>query len=268
VRIAVRNFAQNGEFRSSPFEPVRIEQLRRALPPAVVRLTRNDVIRKVSSKEVNGFQQKCVEYETARGPSRDEVEVCINVENWTFSRLRQRTLQGPCAFECGLAETEWTDYVRFRDKLYPRHFVLKAKSTKIVEADIQFTEGSDLSAATFRIPGGFETRKACDQITPPLRIRGDAPTYPHRMNQIRYEGPVLVQARVGVDGLVQDAQVVRFPAYLGVSGLPPKQQNQDMDDALISTVRKWTFEPGKCDGAPMVQNILIPFKAEVTAGVD
>ena len=31
----------------------------------------------------------------------------------------------------------------------------------------------------------------------------------------------------------------------------------------FDAVRKWVFEPAKCDGVPMVENTLITFQAEV-----
>jgi hypothetical protein len=50
---------------------------------------------------------------------------------------------------------------------------------------------------------------------------------------------------------------------VGVPGLSPALEGRDVDNAVIEAVRKWVFEPAKCDGVPMVQNILIPFEAEV-----
>jgi len=89
------------------------------------------------------------------------------------------------------------------------------------------------------------------------------------MNEFLYEGTVLVQARIGVDGHVQDAEVAtlrpgRKPSY----GDYPALQGRDIDEAIKKAIQSWVFEPAKCDGLPIVKNILIPFKAEVRgAGV-
>jgi hypothetical protein len=236
----------------------------------VIRFENGDRIRKISDRTVNRIREKCIEYDTVRGPTNEGNEVCVSLVDGTLMRLRQRTLKGPCTFGCGLRETEWSDYASFRDKLYPRHVALKAGGTKIIEADVEFTEGTDLVPATFSIPSKFESRRACDLLSPPVRIQGKAPDYPDRVGEIRYVGGMLVQARIGVDGHVQDAQAIRNKAYATQPGPPlhPEPDNMtkavmEVEQTFLYVVKHWIFEPAKCDGAPVVENILIPFKVNV-----
>jgi hypothetical protein len=49
----------------------------------------------------------------------------------------------------------------------------------------------------------------------------------------------------------------------GLTGLTPALDGHDVDGAIVDAVRKWVFEPAKCDGVPMVENTLITFQAEV-----
>jgi TonB family protein len=260
LRITVRNGQQLGEFRSAAFEPIRIDLLRGSLPPVVIGFESGDKIKKITGRTVHGVAGKCVEYESVRGRNREEKEVCVSLVDGTLTSLRQRTTEGVCVLGCR-TETEWSDYASFGDKLYPRHIVVNKAG--IIEADIEFTAGNDLNPAIFQIPSKLEIRKACDQISPPVRVEGEFPTYPHRMNELLFEGTVAVQVRIGVDGRVQEAQIVNPRHIVGLPGVAPALEGRDVDNAVIEAVRKWVFEPAKCDGVPMVQNILIPFKAEV-----
>lgn len=270
LRVGVRNGKQMGEFRSDAFQPVRLDQLRSSLPPVVIRFENGDRIRKTENRTVNGIPGKCVEYDTVRGPTHSENEVCVNLADGTPIRLRERITRGPCLFGCGLRETEWSGYTSFRDKLYPKHVVLKTGSTTIIEANVEFTEGADLVPAVLKIPGNFEARRACDQVSPPVQIHGKTPDYPSRIGRFAFEGRMLVQATIGIDGKVQNAQAVRNPAYATQPGPPlPQVGDVDMTRAImdaekvfVGTVKQWRFEPAKCDGVPVVENILIPFKAE------
>jgi hypothetical protein len=210
LRVTVRNGQQIGEFRSAAFEPIRIDQLRGSLPPVVIRFEDGGKIKKITGRTVHGVAGKCVEYESVRGRNREEKEVCVSLVDGTLTSLRQRTTKGVCVLGC-IRETEWSDYSSFGDKLYPRHIVVN--KARIIEADIEFTAGNDLNPAIFQIPSKLEIRKACDQISPPVRVQGEFPTYPHRMNALLFEGTVAVQARIGVDRRVQEARIVN-PRYI------------------------------------------------------
>lgn len=269
LRVQVRNGSQVGEFRSAAFEPIRTDQVRRSLPPVVIRLASNNGVKKIANKSVDGVDVQCVEYETSGGNIREEDEFCISRTDGTPVRLRQHTMDGPCVFGCGMRETEWSGYVAFGDKRYPKHVVVNYKGHKIIDAVVEVTPGTDLGPSSFEIPKELETRRACNQTTPPVRIKGDPPHYPHRMNEFMFEGTVVVQARIGIDGHVQDAQVADLGfAPKGPTGTYPAPEGREVTEVLTEEIRKWVFEPAKCDGLPTVQNILIPFKTEVRgAGV-
>jgi hypothetical protein len=148
--------------------------------------------------------------------------------------------------------------------------VVKYRGTEIIRADVVFSEGKDLIPAAFDIPGDFETRRACNHVSPPVRIKGRSPDYPRRVGQWAFLGRILVQAKIGVDGKVEDAQAVRNPSYAIQPGPPGPLQSDDtrkafidVEKAFLDVVEKWTFEPAKCDEAPVVENILIPFETEL-----
>ena len=260
-RITVRSGRQLGEFRSAAFEPLWMEPLRRSLPPVVMRLGPNDKVKRITHRPINGVANNCIEYETRQERSRQENEACVNEADGTLTSLRQRIIEGACVLGCR-TETEWSDYSSFGGKLYPRH--VRITKVRSIDADVEFSAGSDLTSSSFRIPANLEIKKACDKISPPMRLQGEPPSYPHRMNEWGFEGPVAVQARIGVDGRVQEAKVANpHGGPQGLPGVTPGWDGRDVDAAIVDAVRKWVFEPAKCDGVPMVENTLITFQAEI-----
>jgi hypothetical protein len=260
-RVTVRSGQQLGEFRSAAFEPLWMEPLRRSLPPVVMHLDGTERIKKITTRTISGVANKCIEYETRKEGNRQENELCINEAAGTLTILRERILEGACVLGCK-TETEWSDYKPFNGKLYPRH--VRITKYRFIDADVEFSSGSDLTPSSFRIPRNLEVRKACDTTSPPTRLNGELPNYPHRMNEWLFEGSVVVQARIGVDGRVQEAQIANQHSQVqGITGVTPGIDGRDLDAAVLDAVRKWVFEPAKCDGAPMVENTLITFRAEI-----
>lgn len=175
---------------------------------------------------------------------------------------RRQTIGSPCVRTCSVRETDWFDYLPYRERFYPRRFVMKLRGKPIIEASVLFTPGDDLKPATFLIPQGFEISRPCDQVSAPVRVKGDLPPFPHRINEFEFEGTVLIQARIGVDGSVQDVQIARSP-YSSTPSTASYRGRRDVDSALEDAVRKWQFEPARCDGAPMVDNVVFPVTVEV-----
>ena len=74
--------------------------------------------------------------------------------------------------------------------------------------------------------------------TPPRAIHSPPPEYSEEARKGNIEGTAVLGAIVGVDGHPYDIHVVR---YLG----------HGLDEQAIKALRKWTFEPGTSDGAPV-----------------
>jgi hypothetical protein len=259
LRITVRNGQQLGDYRSAAFEPLWIDELRRSLPPVSTSFEHSDRVSKIAARTIHGVPNRCIEYEISRERSSQKNELCVSVSDGTPTSLRQHILVGACVIGCD-TETEWSDYSSIGDKLYPRHLRLSKRRT-VIKADIELVAGDDLNPAVFQIPSNLEIRKACDKITPPVRAQGNLPRYPHRINEFLFEGTVAVQARIGVDGRVQEARIASPRRVL--AGVAPALEGRDVENAVLEAVRGWVFEPARCDGIPMVENTLITFEAEI-----
>ena len=269
LRVGVRNGKQMGEFRSDAFQPIVLDRVRNTLLPVAIRVKDGDKVGKIKNATVNGMKARCIEYQTTHGSTHEEDEICLNLIDGTPLRRRQHKTLNISISKIGLVETEWSDYTSFRDKHYPRHIVVKCGDARIIEAEVGFTGGTDLVPATFSIPSNFESRRACDQVSPPKRIQGRVPDNPSGNGKVVFVGGMLVQARIGVDGKVQDAQGIWNPAYATQPGPAPPLAGKGMTKAVtdeqkpfVDAVKQWTFELATCDGVPIVENILIPFNAD------
>jgi len=85
-------------------------------------------------------------------------------------------------------------------------------------------------------------------VVPPMRTKYVEPVYPPIALTAGVEGVVFIEARVGKDGSVTDAKVLR--------GIPL------LDEAALDAVRQWVFSPTKLNGAPVdiVMTVTVNFK--------
>jgi TonB family protein len=225
--ISVRNGKQIGERETAEFESVRIQQLRWALPPFPLILGQNDLVKRIEPAKVNGLDAQCIRFEAVRGRDRWDREICVNAANNTLARWTDERRQ-----------IEWTNYIPFRETFYPRHLSVREHGNKIIEADIEFRDAPEFSQTAFEIPSDMRVRKACEHFTQPIVTKEEKPEYPRRIGVKTIKAEVVVQVKVGVQGKVEAAQIT-------------ETGGDDLDRAALDAVKKWEFEPAKCDGDPV-----------------
>jgi protein TonB len=74
-------------------------------------------------------------------------------------------------------------------------------------------------------------------ITPPTKVHDVAPVYPPTARAALIQGIVIIQATIGVDGRVVNAEVLRPVPFL--------------DQAALDAVRQWRFSPTRLNGEPV-----------------
>lgn len=101
--------------------------------------------------------------------------------------------------------------------------------------------GTTLTSPTTRAAGD-------DDATAPGYARLSPPVYPQALAAQGVEGTVLLSVEVGTDGkpgkIVVDKDSPALPAAL--------------NDAAITAVRSWTFQPATKDGKPVATKVLVP----------
>ncbi len=87
---------------------------------------------------------------------------------------------------------------------------------------------------------GGRSRGAAGRLTP-------APMYPRAARSAGEEGVVIVRLRIGADGRVVAASVIGGDA------------SRRLQDAVVVSVRSWTFEPALRDGRPVESDVVRRF---------
>jgi protein TonB len=84
----------------------------------------------------------------------------------------------------------------------------------------------------------------------PKLVRQVQPEYPALAQQARVQGLVILEARVGADGAVQSARVLRSIPLL--------------DEAAMAAVQQWRYQPLLLNGIPMpfVVTVTVVFKVQ------
>jgi TonB family protein len=78
----------------------------------------------------------------------------------------------------------------------------------------------------------------------PVKIRDVAPVYPDAARQANVRGVVIVEIKIGLDGAVTDARILRSVPLL--------------DQAALDAVRQWQYQPVMTDGKPVPVTLTVP----------
>jgi TonB family protein len=86
-------------------------------------------------------------------------------------------------------------------------------------------------------PSDAKVIRVGDGFRPPEKLVDVKPVYPETAKAQRVQGVVILELRIGVDGSIADARVVRSVPLL--------------DDAALAAARQWQFRPTLLNGAPV-----------------
>ena len=99
-------------------------------------------------------------------------------------------------------------------------------------------------------PAPPPTVRVGGKILTPTKIHDVAPEYPRMARDAKLQGIVIIQATIGVDGRVVNAEVLRPVPFL--------------DQAAIEAVRQWRFTPTQLNGEPVavIMTVTVNFKLQ------
>ena len=87
-------------------------------------------------------------------------------------------------------------------------------------------------------------------VKQPTKIKNVAPMYPPEAQEQKVQGVVIIQARIGADGRVEEAAVLRSIPLL--------------DQAALDAVRQWEFQPTLMNGVatPVILTVTVQFSLQ------
>ena len=100
------------------------------------------------------------------------------------------------------------------------------------------------------MPVAPKPRRPGGDITLPIKIKDAAPVYPEIARQARKQGIVIIEATIGVDGRVENTQILRSIPLL--------------DEAAVEAVRTWQYKPALLNGqpVPVIMTVTVEFRLQ------
>ena len=113
-------------------------------------------------------------------------------------------------------------------------FEAPAKAPMLIVADV--ASAADMASPSTSSPGPAPLRVG-GTVQPPRKIYDVKADYPQAALDAKITGVVTLEATVGVDGTITNVDVLK--------GVP------ELDDAAVTAVRQWRFEPVLLNGEPV-----------------
>jgi TonB family protein len=101
-------------------------------------------------------------------------------------------------------------------------------------------------------PAADGTLRVGGQIRAPQRVLNVAPVYPQEAQDARVQGVVIIEAKIGADGGIAEAWVVRSIPML--------------DQAALDAVRQWRYSPTLMNGAPVPVRMTVTVNFTLSEG--
>ena len=221
------------KFENAEFTPRGVQQLTNALPPHKVEADKNESVRKIRSRKLNGVAAVCVEAQIPFPFEAAKHETCMSEADATL-----------------LSELKWdqtmtySSYQPFEGKLPPTRFEVRLGKTKTLDGELRYRERPDLTAASIEVPTGARLEPQCKDKVPVKAEYKPDPEMPAGHHVPGVNVTVALEARIGADGLLKNTMV-------------SQTGGKDFDKAALDAVRMWHFKPSLCDGVPVEMNISI-----------
>jgi TonB family protein len=210
------------------FEPQMVSQLEsELLLTGEVTLLPNEKVSKISEASDGATRLKCVEIRRPNGmPTKS---LCFDQSSGALVRAKD-----------GKQRTEFSNFQNFSGALTARKVRHFRGSTLDSEAELTSLDAQSATASGV-LDHAADSRQfnICEG---PVRagrlVQRESPIYPAAARLSHQTGTVEMYAVIDTDGTLKDLEIVH-----GASTL--------LDAAAMEALRKWRYEPYKCDGMPV-----------------
>jgi protein TonB len=153
---------------------------------------------------------------------------------------RQRIVDQTC---------EYGGYQSFGEKTFPRIVrCFDGSKLKLEVRVLELDTANNLSAELFAPLGGAKESFNCQGILETPKPVSTPNAFPPRAENPKH--PVVLLVMVGKNGRTQDIRIT-------------KSIDKDFDSAAVNAVRRWKFEPAKCEGEPIELEINVEIQFHI-----
>jgi TonB family protein len=213
--------------KTADFVPVQVDTLFRALFTTTFQMVQSDIVDRIHNRKVEGIDARCIEFHNVVGRSTTPGEICVDraggqVVYWKY----------------GNREIWYSQYSPFGSAVRPMRFVVAEDGGTSVEADISYSESSELGPDTFVPLQDAEVSDVCTTSRAPIAKDAPDPMFPSILSRRQFPKGVVIKAEIDENGHVTKEAVV-------------ESVHPILDGLALNAVKRWVFEPKLCDGKPV-----------------
>jgi TonB family protein len=219
--------------RNSDFRPHAIYLLSGAVETAKpASLQPDEQIKKVFDRKKDGLELHCAEFK--RG---------------TLERTLCFSSGGPLVssdeyydFDDRRLRTEYVDFQKFGEKLYPRQMRVYQNGQQVLEVKVvELDQLPDATPAHFDHAANARLMAVCDRWEG-LPAKKVPPQYPPEARRDHQQGTVTLYAALAADGSVDQVKLL-------------ESAGTALDNASMQAVRQWVYPPLNCGARPLPSEI-------------
>lgn len=208
--------------KNNDFTPLPVEEFWRVVNNMSYRMTDANVVKRVHDRKVEGVDTRCIDFDTIRGKEVEEGQICA-----------QRDPGYVVYWRYGTREAFYSKYSEFAGAQRPRHIKIVFAGVDTLAADVNYTLVESFQPDTFTPMVNAELRRYCANTQPAFAKIAPDPEWPRISSG--HTGQVIVDVKIGTDGHVEKTEIAQTVS-------------PDLDEAALAAVKKWVFEPARCDG--------------------
>ena len=214
---------------SSRLLPPALLNVMRITPILTVRFDGEDVIHRISERDLNGAAARCIEFDTVKGERADHNELCVDAANGTLVRE-----------QIGNELIENSEFFPFAGALIPGKIAYSVGGARTIEITQTITPLTDADQNVLVAPQNAQMHKLCATYRRPFGVSMPQPKPGSGAGTV----DVVVRGHVGVDGKMYDLAV-------------QSSERPELNAEALEQAQKWTFTPAMCNGNPDVHEASI-----------
>jgi TonB family protein len=209
------------------FLPLVVQELQSALMLPVLRIGKENSVKRVYEREIEGERVQCIEFETVHGDDKFENEVCVQKDTGYLMWAHHDATQ-----------MSFSDFLPVGGIVLPRQITIDLDGKDKIVAELNEEIVQKFDSAEFAPPDGAEMTEVCVRGSNPAPLSTPDPVFSLIAGLGISHGRVTGVLKVDAEGNVVNAAIVQ--------SLSPV-----VDDLALATVKRWKYAPATCNGKPV-----------------
>jgi TonB family protein len=209
------------------FLPLVVQELRVALIIPVLRMGKENSVKRVYEREIEGVRVQCIEFETVHGDNKFENEVCVQKDTgYLMWAHHDGTQMG------------FSEFLPIGGIVLPRQITIDLNGEGKIIAELSEEIVQKFDSTEFTPPDGAEMTEVCVTGSNPAPRYTPDPVSGLIASLGVSHGRVTGVLKVDAEGNAVNAAIVQ--------SLGPV-----LDELALATVKRWKYAPATCNGRPV-----------------